>query len=60
MRPVTVFIDAHRENTLNIAEIKYSVKTLLSIAGLPVHFVSTAPDTGVDFAIAVQSRNSPA
>jgi hypothetical protein len=39
MKPVRVIIEKSPEGFLTISEIKYTFRTLLSIAGLPFHFI---------------------
>jgi hypothetical protein len=39
MKPVRIVIEKIPEGSLNISEIKYAFRTLLSIAGLPFHFI---------------------
>ncbi len=39
MKPVRVIIEKIAEGPLTISEIKYTFRTLLSIAGLPIHFI---------------------
>lgn len=39
MKPVRIVIEKIQEGSLTINEIKYTFRTLLSIAGLPFHFI---------------------
>ncbi len=39
MKPVRIIIEKIPEGSLTISEIKYTFRTLLSIAGLPFHFI---------------------
>jgi hypothetical protein len=39
MKPVKIIIEKPLEGSLTISEIKYTFRTLLSIAGLPFHFI---------------------
>jgi hypothetical protein len=39
MKPVRIIIEKNPEGSLTISEIKYTFRTLLSIAGLPFHFI---------------------
>ena len=39
MKPVRIIIEKSPEGSLTISEIKYAFRTLLSIAGLPFHFI---------------------
>jgi len=39
MKPVRVIVEKTPEGSLAISEIKYAFRTLLSIAGLPFHFI---------------------
>lgn len=39
MKPVRIIIEKFPEGSLRMSEIKYTFRTLLSIAGLPFHFI---------------------
>ena len=47
MKPIRVFIDRQSNSALSIDEIKYTIKTLLTIAGLPCHFVKSAAQVDI-------------
>ena len=39
MKPVRIIIEKNPEASLTVSEIKYTFQTLLTIAGLPYHFL---------------------
>jgi len=48
MKPLKIIIEKNKKSALDIPEIKYVIKTLLTIAGLPWHFVNDKDEDNID------------
>lgn len=48
IKPVSIYIERDNTPALKVAEIKYTLKTLLTVIGIPWRFLDKIPSTGVD------------